>query len=124
MRRQGYAEITDPRETPGARHPLVRVDPVSGRAALFLGRRPHAYVPGLEIAESEALLDTLWAHATQERFSWRHRWRAGDVLMWQNLWVLHRRDAFEPGARRILHRTQIAGDETLRPATARSTHGR
>jgi taurine dioxygenase len=110
MRRKGYGEITDPRQTPGARHPLVRVDTAGGRRALFLGRRPHAYVPGLELAESEALLDALWAHATQDRFTWRHRWRAGDVLMWQNLWVLHRRDAFEPDARRILHRTQIAGE--------------
>jgi alpha-ketoglutarate-dependent taurine dioxygenase len=113
MLRKGYDEIDDPRLTPGARHPLIRRDPASGRQALFLGRRPHAYVPGLELAASEALLDALWAHATQMRFTWRHRWRRGDLLMWQNLWVLHRRDAFDPASRRILHRTQIKGEARI-----------
>ena len=113
MLRKGYAEIADPRETPGARHPLVRNDPGTGRTALFLGRRPHSYILGMEVNDSDALLDALWAHATQDRFFWCHRWRVGDVLMWQNLWVLHRRDAFDPAARRIMHRTQIKGDEAI-----------
>ena len=113
MLRKGYEEIDDPRLTPGARHPLIRREPGSGREALFLGRRPHAYVRGLELAESEALLDALWAHATEDRFTWRHRWRPGDLLMWQNLWVLHRRDAFDPAARRLLHRTQIKGETRI-----------
>jgi len=113
MLRQGYAEVDDPRETPGARHPLVRTDPASGRKALFLGRRPHAYVPGLSPADSDALLDALWAYAVEPRFVWRHRWRVGDLLMWQNLWVLHRRDPFDADARRIMHRTQIKGDRPV-----------
>ncbi|WP_193368790.1 TauD/TfdA dioxygenase family protein [Pelagibius marinus] len=113
MLRKGYEEISDPRQTPGAHHPLVRQDPATGRRALFLGRRPHAYVPGLEPAESDALLDRLWAHATQPKYTWAHQWRPGDLLMWQNLWILHRRDGFEETARRILHRTQIKGDEAI-----------
>ncbi len=113
MLRKGYEEIADPRQTPGAHHPLVREDPVTGRRALFLGRRPHAYVIGLEPAESDQLLDRLWAHASQERYTWTHKWQAGDLLMWQNLWVLHRRDGFDEGARRILHRTQIKGEEAI-----------
>ena len=108
--RRGYRETADPRETPGARHPLARTDPATGRKALFLGRRPHACIPSLPLAESEALLDRLWAHATDERFVWRHRWRPGDLLVWNNPGVLHRRDAFDPAARRILHRTQIRGE--------------
>ena len=67
--RQGYAEVTDVRKTVGARHPLVRTDPATGRRALFLGRRPNSYVVGLSVAESEALLNALWAHATQSRFA-------------------------------------------------------
>ena len=113
MLRKGYSEITDIRETPGARHPLVRTDPRTGRKALFLGRRPYAYVLDLEVAESEALLDALWAHATNPAYVWRHQWCRGDVLMWQNLWVLHRRDAFDTAARRIMHRTQIRGEEVI-----------
>ena len=110
MLRRGCRETSDPRETPGARQPLVRTDPATGARALFLGRRPHAWVVGLEVEESDALLDRLWAHACDARFVWRHRWRAGDLLVWNNLGVLHRRDAFDPAVRRVMHRTQIKGD--------------
>ena len=102
--------MTDVREALGARHPLVRTHPETGRKAMFLGRRPNSYVVGMEVAESEALLDALWAHATQPRFAMCHEWRTGDVLMWNNLAVLHRRDAFDPKSRRIMHRTQIKGE--------------
>ena len=111
--RKGYKEITDVRETPGAHHPLVRTDPESGRKALFLGRRPNAYVLGLEVIESEALLDALWAHATQPRFVMCHEWKLGDLLMWNNLSVLHRRDPFDPKTRRVMHRSQIKGNERI-----------
>ncbi len=113
MLRKGYAEVTDVRETRGARHPLVRTDPRTGRKALFLGRRQNSYVVGLTVEQSEALLDLLWAHATQPRFTLRHRWRVGDVLIWNNLAVLHRRDPFDSQSRRIMHRTQIKGVERV-----------
>ena len=96
MLRKGYEELTDVTQTPGARHPLVRTEPGTGRKALFLGRRPHAYILGMEVAESDALLDRLWAHIEDPKFAMRHRWQVGDVLMWRNLAVLHRRDAFDP----------------------------
>jgi len=111
--RTGYKAVTDVRETVGAHHPLVRTEPGSGRKALFLGRRPNAYVLGLAVAESEALLDALWQHATQPRFAMCHRWRLGDVLMWNNLAVLHRRDPFDPKTRRVMHRSQIRGNERV-----------
>jgi taurine dioxygenase len=113
MLRKGYRDVTDVRETVGARHPLVRTDPATGRKALFLGRRPNGYVIGLSVADSEALLDALWAHATQKRFAMCHQWRVGDVLMWNNLSVLHRRDPFDPTTRRVMHRTQIKGSERI-----------
>ena len=113
MLRKGYKEVTDVRETVGARHPLVRTEPKTGRKALFLGRRPNAYVPGITVAESEALLDALWAHATQSSFTMCHQWQVGDLLMWNNLSVLHRRDPFDPKSRRIMHRSQIKGDERV-----------
>ena len=113
MLRKGYKEVTDVRETVGAHHPLVRTNPKTGRRALFLGRRPNAYVLGLEVPDSEALLDSLWAHATQPRFAMCHEWQVGDLLMWNNLSVLHRRDPFDPKSRRVMHRTQIRGDERI-----------
>jgi taurine dioxygenase len=113
MLRKGYRDVTDVRETVGAHHPLVRTEPNTGRKALFLGRRPNAYVLGLDVPESEALLDALWAHATKPEFAMCHVWQVGDVLMWNNLSVLHRRDPFDPKSRRIMHRSQIKGDERI-----------
>jgi taurine dioxygenase len=113
MLRKGYKAVADVRETVGARHPLVRTDKATRRRALFLGRRPNAYVVGLEVPESEALLDALWAHATQPRFALCHQWKVGDLLMWNNNSVLHRRDPFDPKTRRVMHRSQIKGDERI-----------
>lgn len=111
--RRGFEDGGDVRQTPGAHHPLVRTEPETGRKALFLGRRPHAYVVGMEVADSEALLDRLWAHAADPRFAVSHQWRVADTLIWNNLGILHRRDAFDGTARRIMHRTQIKGDERI-----------
>ena len=113
MLRKGYKDVTDVRETVGAHHPLVRTDPTTGCKALFLGRRPNAYVLGLNVAESDALLDALWAHATHPRFAMCHEWKVGDLLMWNNLSVLHRRDPFDPKTRRVMHRSQIKGNERI-----------
>ncbi len=107
LMRKGYGEVTDPRKAPGARHPLVSKHPETGRECLFLGRRRNSYIEGLDLAESDQLLDALWAHATQARFTFRQQWRVGDVVLWDNRCTLHRRDAFDPAARRLLHRTQI-----------------
>jgi taurine dioxygenase len=116
--RRGMPDTNDPRQSPGAVHPMVRTHPVTGRNCLYLGRRHNAYIVGLSLEESEALLDQIWAHATQARFSWHHSWRVGDVLMWDNRCVMHRRNAFDPAARRVMHRTQIQGDKPVfRPVT-------
>ena len=115
--RKGYKEVTDPRQTPGAIHPLVRTHPLTQRRALFLGRRRNAYVPGLPLEESEALLDLLWAHATRPEFAWTQKWRVGDLVIWDNRCTMHRRDALDPSARRLMHRTQIGNERPfLEPA--------
>jgi taurine dioxygenase len=111
--RKGFLTTTDVRRTPGAVHPLVRLHPVTGRKALFLGRRPGAYLHGLSVEESEALLDSLWAHATQELFAWYQKWRIGDLVVWDNRCVMHRRDSFDESLRRLMHRTQIIGEPVL-----------
>jgi taurine dioxygenase len=108
--RRGYTEVSDPRQAPGADHPIIRTHPVTGRKALFLGRRRNAYIQGLDLADSEALLDALWEHASKPEFAWYQQWRVGDLVMWDNRCVLHRRDEFDPNARRLMHRTQIKGD--------------
>lgn len=106
--RLGYQDTTDPRQTVGATHPLVAQHAPSGRRCLLLGRRRNAYIVGLPLEDSEALLDRLWAHATQSELTWTQVWRVGDVLMWDNSCTMHRRDAFDPASRRLMYRTQIA----------------
>ena len=112
MLRKGYEEITDIKLTPGARHPLAYEDQ-HGRVSLFLGRRPHAYIVGLEESDSDSLLDALWAHATRPKYSWHNEWQKGDLVMWQNRMVMHRRDAFDPSTRRVMHRTQLKGKSPI-----------
>lgn len=111
--RRGFQTTHDVTKTPGAVHPLVRLHPVTKRKALFLGRRPGAYVHGLSVEESEELLNAIWAHATQERFTWYQKWRIGDLVMWDNRCVMHRREAFDESLRRLMHRTQIVGEPVL-----------
>ncbi len=108
--RRGMNEVSDPREAPGASHPIVRTHPVTGRKALFLGRRRNAYVEGMALDDSERLLDALWEHATRRELAWYQQWRVGDLVMWDNRCALHRRDEFDPKTRRLMHRTQIKGD--------------
>lgn len=114
--RAGFSPVDDVRKAPGPSHPIVRTHPDTGFNALYLGRRPNAYIDGLDVAESEALLDALWTHATQPAFQWHHVWRAGDILMWDNRCVMHHRNPFDGGSRRVMHRIQCAGE---RPSHAR-----
>jgi taurine dioxygenase len=108
--RRGFSEITDPRKAPGADHPIIRTHPVTGRRALFLGRRRNAYILGLELEDSDRLLDALWAHAARPELTWYQQWRIGDLVLWDNRCVMHRRDQFDPNSRRLMHRSQIKGD--------------
>ena len=111
--RKGFKVVTDVREAPGARHPIFRVHPRTGKKALYLGRRFNAYVIGLPVEESERLLNQLWAHASQPQFVWSQEWQMGDVLVWDNRCLVHRRDAFDPTTRRKLHRVQIRGEKPV-----------
>jgi taurine dioxygenase len=109
--RRGFTEVSDPRKAPGADHPIIRTHPVTGRKAIFLGRRRNAYIQGLALEESEQLLDALWEHATRSELTWYQQWRVGDLVLWDNRCVMHRRDEFDPNSRRLMHRSQIKGDQ-------------
>jgi taurine dioxygenase len=105
--RKGMTPSKDPRTSVGTPHPMVIRHPVSGDAALYLGRRLNAYVMGLEVEESERLLDEVWSYV--EAAVYKHRWALGDLVLWDNRTTMHRRDAFDPKSRRVMHRTQIKG---------------
>jgi taurine dioxygenase len=112
--REGATAIDDPRQSAGTTHPLVCRHPETGRPHLYLGRRRLAWIEGLSIPESESLLDELWSIAGEPARAWTHEWTPGDLVLWDNRCTMHRRDAFDPSTRRILHRTQVKS--TTRPA--------
>ena len=105
--RPGYEAFDDPREAPGAVHPIVRLHDETGRPALYLGRREWAYVPGLSLDDSEALLNELWEYAVLPGQVWRQTWQPFDLIIWDNRRVLHRRDDFDPQSRRLMTRCQV-----------------
>jgi taurine dioxygenase len=100
-------EIAD---APPLTHPLVRTIPETGQKALFMGEHA-SHIEGRPMAEGRALLDRLTAHAIEERFVYRHKWRSGDMLMWDNRCLLHRANPNFDAARfpRVLHRTCLRG---------------
>ena len=100
-------EIAD---APPMTHPLVRTQPESGKKSLFMGEHA-SHLDDRPFDAGRARLAELEVHATQERFIYRHRWRPGDMLMWDNRCLLHRADANFEAARykRVLHRTCLRG---------------
>ena len=116
--RPGVRLPTKPEEVEGPTHPLVRIHPVTKKRALYLGRRrswPSNYIVGMNNAESEALLDRLWAHATQPRYAWTHRWRVGDLVLWDNRCCMHYRSEVDSTQPRVMHRTTIKGEAPIAP---------
>lgn len=87
--------------------PLVTFHPDTGRAMLLLGARSRACLVGLELAESGALLDELWAFATRAQFSWSYVRRPGDLLVWDALSTLHLASPVLPTMPRLLQRGEI-----------------
>jgi taurine dioxygenase len=118
--RPGMSLDTDFRNVPGPSHPIISTHPETGGNMIFLGRRHGAYVNGLSLEESEALLDELWAHATQPQFIYTHRWAVGDVVVWDNRATLHRRDAFDSSSRRVLYAAQVEGHKPFEAPDALS----
>ncbi len=113
--RKGVTPSNDPRTSVGTSHPAITQHPVSGDHSLYLGRRRNAYIVGLDIVESEQLLDEMWTYV--ESAVYKHRWALGDLVLWDNRTTMHRRDAFNADSRRIMHRTQIKGSSAPRRAS-------
>ncbi len=108
--RPGFFTAEERATYPPVRHPIVRTNPVNGRRALFLGAHA-SHVEGLPIEEGCALLRTLLDHVTQPEFRYRHDWREGDLIVWDNRCVLHRATPYDTARhKRLMQRTTVSGD--------------
>jgi taurine dioxygenase len=111
--REGMAPPSSPIEAIGQPHPVLRRIPETDETALFLGRRTNAYVVGMPLDESEALLDAVWTHAVQPEFCYLHTWTVGQVVVWDNRTLMHKRHPVGVGRQRFMWRTQTRGDAVL-----------
>lgn len=108
---KGIAKTDTFTKLPPVTHPLVRRHPVTGRVSLFISPHTMERVVGWSEEDSRALFQTLARFATEDRFVYRHEWRPGDVIMWDNRCTMHAVTPYESTAhRRVMHRTTIVGD--------------
>jgi taurine dioxygenase len=95
----------------GVVHPLVRTHPESGRRSIYLNPIRIEGIVGMEEPAALALLDELLTHATQPRHEYRHQWRQGDMVMWDNRCLLHKANGdYDMGQVRYLYRIMLKGD--------------
>jgi alpha-ketoglutarate-dependent taurine dioxygenase len=116
-RRQGKGNVWDGKvvtELPPVEHPVVRVHPETGRKGLFVNPGFTSHIVGLSDAESRGILDLLYAHLTKPEHTIRHRWRIGDVGIWDNRSTAHyaNRDYTET---RVMRRITLQGDVPVGP---------
>lgn len=119
---QGLFDPEREQELPPVRQALVRANPVNRRKSIYVGS--HAwYVEGMPYPDSRRLLDELLAHATRPECVYQHRWRQGDLVMWDNRCGLHRGRPWDAARfRRVMRRTTVAGEgPTAEPPFARRT---
>jgi len=95
------------RKTPPILHPLVHTHPVTGRRALYLDSTTTVGIDGMDEASGAALLEEIYHFATRPEFTYSHHWQVGDALLWDNGFTMHRREPFDPLARRLMKRTTI-----------------
>ncbi len=104
-------DADEKKATPDVVHPLVRKHLPTGKNALYLSTTRLERVIGLEREESDALIDELLDHATQPRFRYDHKWRPGDMVIWDNRCSLHHANGDYPlDAKRLLHRIILEGE--------------
>ncbi|MCA8928404.1 MAG: TauD/TfdA family dioxygenase [Alphaproteobacteria bacterium] len=94
-------------KSPDVQHPLVNRHPTQGWGALYLDPGTMPGIEGMADAEALALIRALTEHATQPPFVYRHDWRMGDLVMWDNGFTLHRRGVLDPAVPRLLKRTTV-----------------
>jgi len=119
--RPGFFTDRERAEFPPVQHPVVRTNPVNGRRSLFLGAHA-SHLVGVPVGEGRAFLAALLAHVTRPEFCYRHDWRRGDLVVWDNRCVLHRATPYDTVRhRRLMQRTTVGGDPAEFAAAAGRT---
>lgn len=93
--------------TPDVDHPLIRTHPETGRQAIYADPGMTVGIVGMEPSDSRTLLDSLFSHSLRPEYLYEHKWRAGDVVMWDNASTMHKRGEFDPASERLMKRTTI-----------------
>jgi taurine dioxygenase len=95
-------------------HPIVRTHPETGRKAIYINPIRVEEIVGMPEQEALRLLDELLEHATQEKFQYRHKWKLGDVVIWDNRCLMHKANGDYPvGEVRYLYRAMLKGDQPV-----------
>ncbi len=98
------------KRTPPVMHTLTHTHPLTGAQALYLDRTTTIGIAGMDEAAGAALLDEIYEAAIRPEHVYAHRWQVGDLLMWDNGFTMHRREPFDPAARRLMKRTTMILD--------------
>ncbi len=98
------------RETPDVVHPLIRTHDDTGRKAIYFNPNRTDHIAGMDRKQSDELLDWLYAHFTQPKYRYDHQWRTGDILLWDNRYLIHSVNTdFPVGERRVHQRVLLKG---------------
>jgi taurine dioxygenase len=107
----GLSEANKERVPNAVLHPIVRTHPETGRKSIFINPIRIEGIVGLDHKEALPLLDELLDHATQQKFQYRHEWRAGDLVMWDDRCLLHKANGdYDMNQTRYLYRVMLQGD--------------
>ena len=98
-------------KTPPVTHSLVRAHPETGERSLYLDSTTTTGIDYMDTATGLALLDEVYEAATRDEFVYAHQWQVGDLVVWDNGFTMHRRNPFDPGARRLMKRMTMNLDK-------------
>lgn len=98
-------------ESPPVSHPLIRLHPWTKRSSLYINPNRISHIDGWDDEKSDVLLDALYEHAFQPRFQYRHVWRDGDLVVWDNRCAMHRATKdYDLNQLRVMHRVMLEGE--------------
>jgi len=110
LKREAMSSQERQEVVPEVQHPLIRTHPRTGRKCIYVNEGHTVRIAGMPDDESRALLEELFAFCVRPEFVYRHQWRVGDLVVWDNCPTLHKATFdYELPLRRLMHRTTVEG---------------